>query len=284
MRDASLLVFAVAHEELWRIAAQDGRLEIASLGPIAALQPQIERFRTAPEDRAAAAALGATLVPAALGRPGDRVLHVVLDERLGALPLAALWVGDRRLIAARPIGLAARASDVGCAAAPGKPPRVVVIGELADSGQRFPTTTSGATRSALLDAARSDLLHITVPVAADALDDVLVLRDGRVRSLEIAGHGGTAGRVVLLTSQTGPGGSAGLAMAFLAAGTDQVIATLGPVPRPALERLADRLYRSDAGDLVRALARIQAATEGRGDDGPWLRVAAFGRELCHPQP
>jgi hypothetical protein len=218
-----------------------------------------------------------------MARPSDRVLHVVLDERLGALPLAALWVGDRRLIAARPIVLAARASDVGCAAPPGKSQRVVVIGELADGGRRLPMT-SGATRSALLGAARPDLLHITVPVAADALDDALVLRDGRVRSLEIAGHGGTAGRVVLLTSQTGPGGSAGLAMAFLAAGADQVIATLGPMPRAALDRLADRLYRTDPGDLVRALARIQAATDGRGDDGPWLRVAAFGRELCNPQP
>jgi D-serine deaminase-like pyridoxal phosphate-dependent protein len=73
-------------------------------------------------------------------------------------------------------------------------------------------------------------------------------------------------------------------MAFLAAGADQVIATLGPVPRAALDRLADRLARPDSSDLVRALARIQATTDGRGDDGAWLRVAAFGRELCHPQP
>ena len=143
---------------------------------------------------------------------------------------------------------------------------------------------AGATRSALLDAARPDLLYITVPVVADALDDALVLRDGRVRSLEIAGHGGAAARVIVAASQAGPRGTAGLAMAFLAAGADQVIATLGPVPRAALDRLTDRLTRSDPGDLVRTLARIQATSEGRGDDAAWLRVEAFGRELCHPPP
>jgi tetratricopeptide (TPR) repeat protein/predicted Ser/Thr protein kinase len=284
VRDASLLVLAVAHGELWRIAAQDGRLEVASLGPIAALQPQIERLRVAPDDRAAAAALGAALVPEALARPSDRVLHVVLDEPLAALPLAALWVGDRRLIAVRPIVRPARVADVGCAAAPGGSRRVVAIGDPGVLGPRVSTAVSGATRSALLDAARSDLLYITVPVAADALDDALVLRDGRVRSLEIAGHAGAAGQVILTASQTGRDGTAGLAMAFLAAGADQVIATLGPVPRADLDRLADRLYRGDHGDLVRALARIQATTDDRGDDGSWLRVAVFGRELCHPQP
>jgi CHAT domain-containing protein len=284
VRDASLLVLAVAHDELWRIVAQDGRLEIASLGPLAALQPQIERLRAAPDDRVAAAALGSALVPAALAGAGDRVLHVVLDEPLAALPVAALRVGDRRLIAARPIARLARVADLGCAALPGKPERVVVIGDAADAGSRLPAVTPDARRRALLDAGRSDLLQITAPIEADALGDALVLGDGRVRSLEIAGHGGAAGRVVLAASRTGPQGTAGLAMAFLAAGADQVIATLGPVPRASLDRLTDRLSRSDSSDLVRALARIQATTDGRGDDGPWLRVAAFGRELCHPQP
>jgi hypothetical protein len=284
VREASLLVLAVAHGELWQITAQDGQLEVASLGPLAALQPQIDRLRTAPDDRAAAAALGTVLVPAALARPGDRVLHVVLDEPLAGLPLAALRVGDRRLIAARPIVHLARVADLGCAALPVRPRRVVVFGDLADPGRRLPLVTPGPTRSALFEVAHSDLLHVTMAIDGDALDDALVLRDGRVRSLEIAGRGGTAGRVVLLTSQTGARGTSGLAMAFLAAGADQVIATLGPVPRPVLDRLADRLYGSDSGDLVRSLARIQATPDGGGDDGSWLRVAAFGRELCHPQP
>jgi tetratricopeptide (TPR) repeat protein/predicted Ser/Thr protein kinase len=282
VQSASLLVLTVAHDELWRITAQDGQLEVASLGPIATLQSQIERFRTAPGDRATAAALGATLVPMALARPSGRVLRIVLDERLMAVPFEALWVGDRRLIAARPVVRAARISDPACAARPGGPRRVVVIGDHSDFGQRVATVTPGATRNALFGVARSDLLHIAVPVDADALDSALVLRDSRVRSLEIAGHGGSAAQVFLSASAPGPTGTASLAMAFLAAGADQVVATLGPVPAVELDRLANKLYRSDSGDLVRALARIQATTDGRADDGSWLRVAAFGRELCNP--
>lgn len=277
-----LLVLAVAREELWRISALDGQLEVAALGPIAALRPQIDRFLAAPGDRTAAVALGATLVPVALARPSDRVLHVVLDESLAALPVEALWVGDRRLSAARPIVRAARASDPACAAGPGGSRRVVVIGDRGDFGSRVATVTPGATRRAVLEAARSDLLHITVPVTSGALGSALVVREGEVRALEIAGHGGIAAQVFLAASEAESTRTVGLAMAFLAAGADQVIATLGPVSRAALDRLADRLYRSDSRDLVRGLARIQATTDGRADDGSRFRVAAFGRELCNP--
>ena len=284
VRDTSLLVLTVVHEELWRIVAQDGRLEVASLGPIAALESHIERLRVAPDDRAAAAALGAVFIPAALAHPSNRVLHVVLDESLVSLPLAALWVGDRRLIEARPIVRSARVADVGCAPALDGPRRVVVIGDSGHLGQRLRMTAHAATRNALFGAAHADLLHIAVPVEVDALDNVLVLRDGRVRSLEIAGHGEAPAQVVLAPSQTGPQGTASLAMAFLAAGAEQVIATVGPVPGVTLDQLADRLYGAQPGDLVHALARIQVTADGSGDDGAWLRVAAFGRELCHPQP
>jgi CHAT domain-containing protein len=67
-------------------------------------------------------------------------------------------------------------------------------------------------------------------------------------------------------------------MAFLAAGADQVIATVGPVSREATERLTDRLYHADTTDLARALAQIQAA----GDDDDLLGFAAFGHATCNP--
>jgi hypothetical protein len=141
--------------------------------------------------------------------------------------------------------------------------------------------SSDATRAALLDVARSDLLHVAAPAESDALGDTLVLRDGRVRSLEIAGHGSTAAQVVLAIPDAGSAGTARLASAFLAAGADQVIATVRPVSKVTIERLADRLYHSDLTDLARALARIQNAGDGEDD---WLGFAAFGREICNPQP
>jgi CHAT domain len=104
-----------------------------------------------------------------------------------------------------------------------------------------------------------------------------------VRSLEIAGHPGGPAQVVLAAPDAGPAGTASLAMAFLAAGADQVIATVRPVSQATIERFAERLYRADLGDLARALARIQTA--GGGDDNDdWLGFAAFGRATCNPQP
>jgi hypothetical protein len=69
-------------------------------------------------------------------------------------------------------------------------------------------------------------------------------------------------------------------MAFLAAGADQVIAAVRPVPPAVLARLARELPGADRTDLIRALARLQRA--GDGDD--WLGFAAFGRDTCHPTP
>jgi hypothetical protein len=73
-------------------------------------------------------------------------------------------------------------------------------------------------------------------------------------------------------------GATDLAMAFLAAGADQVIAAVGPVPSAALARLARELPGTDRADLIRALARLQR------DRDDWLGFAAFGRATCHPTP
>ena len=268
VRGGALLALVVARGELWRITADAGRLRIDRIGALSALRARLDQFQAQPRD-AAAAALGDVLVPAALARPTDRVLHVVLDEPLAALPVGELRVGGRRLIAARPIVQPARVSDVGCADRP-RGARIVAIGDAALA----PHGAIAGGRTALLDAARGDLLHVTAAVERDALGDALVLPDGRVRSLEIAGHGRAAAHVVLASPDAGPGGTRSLAMALLAAGADQVIATVRPVSRAAAERLVDQLTRADTGDLARALARIQSA----GDDGAGF--AAFGRATC----
>jgi eukaryotic-like serine/threonine-protein kinase len=262
VRTASLLVLVVAHDELWRITAEGGRLEVAQVGPLAALGPRLDQLRAAPDDRAIAAALGDLLVPVALARPTDQALHVVLDEPLAWLPVAALRVGGRRLIAARPVVRVARPSALGCAARPAGPPHVV---------------RNGVTRASLFDVARGDLLDVEVPIERDALGDALVLQEGRVRALEIAGHRGVAARVVLATPDAGATGSTALAMAFLAAGADQVIAAVRPVPRATAERLTEQLVRADGTDLVRALAHLQAAED---ENDAWLGFAAFGRATC----
>jgi tetratricopeptide (TPR) repeat protein/predicted Ser/Thr protein kinase len=277
-RAASLLVLVVARGDLWRITGEAGQLLITRIGALGELRPALDRFRAAPGDRSAASALGALLIPAQLARPSTQILHVVLDESLAWLPVAALRIADRPLIAARPIVQPARPSDAGCVPRPAAAGRVIVIDNRDDLAPRISSVWPAATRAAVFDAARSDVLHVAVATEHDAVGDALVVRDGRIHALEIAGHGTVPARVVLAPRDPGPGGTAPLAMAFLAAGADQVIATVGPVSREATERLTDRLYHADTTDLARALAQIQAA----GDDDDLLGFAAFGHATCNP--
>jgi hypothetical protein len=86
--------------------------------------------------------------------------------------------------------------------------------------------------------------------------------------------------MVLTTRDANPEGSSSLAMGFLAAGAEQVIATVRPVTEAAAGRLAEALHRSDVSDLARALARLQA----NDPDDDLLGFAAFGRATCNPQP
>ena len=319
-RGAQLLVLAIADGELWRISSEGGALELASLGPLAALRPRLDRFRTRPGDAVVAAEVGALLLPPALARPGGGVLHVVLDERdatVAELPVAALRLGGRPLVAARPIVRAVRPSDTGCEP-PARPGRVTVIADAAgdlpgarreaeEIGERFAASAAAgprATRAALFGGAAPDLLpdllHIAVHARVDELGGVLELADGPASALEIAGRGRAATRVVLAACASGAAEPAthSVAMGFLAAGARQVIATLRDVDDAAAARLTRELYRTDVTDLARALARLQAGVGGAGGAGgvggagvagsagggggdeEWLKFAVFGRATC----
>jgi tetratricopeptide (TPR) repeat protein len=298
-RGASLLALAIADGELWRITSDGGQLQVASLGPLAQLKPQLDRFRTRPGDARLAAELGERLVPPALARPGDQVLHVILDEREDAvaqLPIGALRIDGRTLVAARPVVRSVRPSDTGCDPAPARPRRVAVIAdavsnlpgarrEAEEIGARFSATVavgSRATRAALFDAAAADLLHVAVHAKVEELGGTLELYDGSASALEIAGHRRSAARVVLAACASGAAEPAthSVAMGFLAAGARQVIATLRDVDDAAAARLTRELYRSDVTDLARALARLQATA----DNEEWLKFAVFGRATCGPPP
>src|SRR5690606_27862155 len=255
-RATSLLALVVADGRLWRIAADGGELRVADLAPIAALRPALDRFRTRPGDAAVAARLGELLVPPALARPGDAVLHVVLDEHepsVAQLPIAGLQVGGRTLISARPVVRAIRPSDTGCAPPPPRAPRVAVIADAAGDlpGARREAEALGArrsaavalgpraTRSALFGGAAADLLHVVVHSREDELGGGLELYDARVSALEIAGQERSAARVVLAACHAGVAelGTHAVAEAFLAAGASQVIATLRTIDDAAAARL-----------------------------------------------
>jgi hypothetical protein len=298
-RAATQLALVVADGQLWRITADGGRLEVASVAPMSALRGALDLFRTRPGDARIAALLGDLIVPPALARPSDAVLHVILDEHepsIAQLPVAALQVGGRLLVAARPVVRAVRPSDTGCAPRPPSSPRVLVIAdaegnlpgarrEAEEIGARLSAALAlgpYATRAALRQEAAIDLLHVAVHSKEDDLGGGLQLHDGRVSALEIAGRGHAAPRVVLAACHSGVAdtGAPSLAAAFLAAGASQVIATLRTIDDAAAARLTRELYRGDLADLPRALARLQAA----GREEEWLKFAAFGRATCSAAP
>jgi tetratricopeptide (TPR) repeat protein len=280
VRAASVLALVVANDALWRITAAAGQLAVARLGELAELRTALDRFRAAPGDRAAAAVIGELLVPAELARPSDGILHVVLDEPLAGLPIAALWVGERRLGAARPIALLARPSDVACATIPAGARRAVSLAAPGDHAGPPGSDQRDATRASLLERAPGELRYLAARLERDALGEILVLGDGRVRLLELAGQPRGAAQLVAIPPGTRATGTTGLAMALLAAGTAQVIAPIRPVSRAAIDRLVAGLDGADTSDLARALARLQRGADG---DDEQLGFASFGRATCIPQ-
>jgi hypothetical protein len=76
-------------------------------------------------------------------------------------------------------------------------------------------------------------------------------------------------------------GTYSLAMAFLAAGAEQVIATLRPVTDDGAARITAALYRTGTADLVTALWRLQADAPYDSDD--LSNFAVFGDACCEPR-
>ena len=113
---------------------------------------------------------------------------------------------------------------------------------------------------------------------------VLALRDRSVSALEISAA--RLGSPLVMLSACGSASAAdaelagSLAAGFLAAGSDQVVATLRPVTDVGARRLTTRFYSAGGmTDPVRALARIQAELADTGYTD-WPRFAVFGHDTC----
>jgi hypothetical protein len=78
------------------------------------------------------------------------------------------------------------------------------------------------------------------------------------------------------------GGTYSLAMAFLAAGASQVVATLRPVSDEGAAFVTEQLYQSGTTDLVRALWRVQTAAHapGEGKIEDLSQFVVFGDFSC----
>jgi tetratricopeptide (TPR) repeat protein len=303
VRSADLLALIVTGEEIWRVVATAGHIELTSLGSRQTLRPLLDRFVGDPADKDRAEALGQLILPDAIARETSEALRVVLDGPLASLPVVALRHQGRPLVALRPVIQSPRLSAVRCVAATDAPRRAAAL-VLADARGDLPAarrearrvaallgTTAlvgdAATSQALLNPAPIDLLHIATHAEPRMNGGVLRLHDRAVSALEIWQRGPLAKKVVLAACSSARAtdeGATTLANAFLARGARQVVATVRPVTDDGAEELTASFYRAGgAVDPVRALASAQRDLAETGNRD-WPYFATFGQDICRTTP
>ncbi|MEZ4404473.1 MAG: CHAT domain-containing protein [Kofleriaceae bacterium] len=207
-------------------------------------------------------------------------LYVVAEGALAGVPFAALRVGGRYLIEARPVARVPGLAVLGCRPRAWTPARVF----LGDAAGDLPRATEevrrlggagalvgpAATQAALASSRDAALLHAAVHGRVTAAGGALELADGTVTAAEILEQQIAPREVVLTGCATAAARDAeawgGFPSAFLAAGSQNVVATLRSV--------------ADA-DAATMAAAYDAAAPALGPVG---RLAAAQRQLAPTHP
>jgi CHAT domain-containing protein len=299
LRNVELVAVLVANEDVWRITARHGSLDIVDLGPFARLQLLLDQFKVAPTRVALGDELGARILGDDTFRETAETLLVLLDGPLAGVPVVALRARGRALVAMRPIVRVSRLSELGCVPTRSGVRHAVILADArgdfpearrkADELAAFfgvtPAIGAAATRDVLFAASHADILHIAVHGNVGIGGGSLELYDQPVSALEIAAHGHGPELVVLSTCEAAANGEFGpsLATAFLASGSTQVIAPLRPVTDPGASELISAFYRSGGvADPARSLAHIQAELANTANVD-WPNFVLFGHDICRKE-
>jgi tetratricopeptide (TPR) repeat protein len=256
----------------------------------------IEQFHRTPGDPAAAMRAALALLPAGVG---DRAtpLYVVAGGELADLPFAALRVGGRFLVEARPIVRLPGLSTLGCRAGTWTDARIFLGDSLGDlpkaraEVQRLAGMDAlvgkAADRSAFAQGARAALLHAAVHGRLTSSGGALDLADGPMTAAAVADQQ-IGPRVVMLTGcATSAGADAeawsGFPSAFLAAGSRYVIATLRSVGDADAAEVV-RAYHAQPEELgpVARLAAAQRTLVTKLPVEAWASFAVWGDAACGP--
>lgn len=282
-----VLAFVEARGALWRYRRGDGP---ATLERLALSRDEtrdlVAELRAHPDSATASARLGDALVPPVALSAGasDRPLAIISDGALAGLPFAALRVRDRWLVQARTLLYWPALEPIGTGAGP------------AASGPAGPAAvlaaTAGRGKGFDLVAARAEVVEVSQrlgvePILGEQATIAVLRRAGAARLLHLAAHGGLgpggafvrladgavtstdviawhlAPRTVVLASCASgarPSGSmwGALGGAFLAAGSQAVVATLWSVEDAATAALVRAFYAAGGDrDPARALAMVQ---------------------------
>lgn len=284
-------------DRAWRLHVRGGEVTGADAGPADEVDIAGERLIGDPGDRAAAAALGAAVVPA-----GETPLYVLPVGRLAQVPLATLRQGDRLVIETRPLlrvlglrpGIDRRRPRGGAVviADPGRD-LAAAAGEARLVGAALgvePYVGAEATIARLIAARDADILHVAAHSDERAGRRILHLADGDVGPRLVLDER-IAPRLVVLAScgsaaARDEGGWGSLAAAFAAAGSDHVLATQWSVDDAVAAELTRRFYAAGgAADPARGLAAAQAAMAHASASTAWSAftlVAAPPRRTSRP--
>jgi hypothetical protein len=305
MQGIDLLALIVANGDVWRLTANHGPPHLSRLGTFFEIQNRVDEFRGHPADGKRASELGALLVPEDQFRTTRDVLYVLIDGQLAALPVAALRRDGVTLIETRRITRVLRlpeapcvhASPLGRATVFANPavdlPQVVTEGkEVAELLHTTSVTGGAATRAALLGAGHDAVLHIAGHTMNGMDGAAIAVSGGEVSALEIALLPQAPSLVVLSACDTATSGDStpnespsddiarSLAAAFLAAGSQHVVATVRRVSDAGAFEISMRFYRAGGvADPARALAKVQSDLAKTGNvDWPYFTV--FGAAVC----
>lgn len=306
--NVDLIALTVADDTLWRITSYHGQRNIVEVGSLHALTEELDKFRSNATSTELGDALGEKLLGSEPFRKTDEPLYIVLDsgtpaaaaEVLGAvsgLPVVALRSHGKPLIAFRPIIHPVRLSELRCIT-PIQPARTHVIADstgnlsgarreaetLAASTHGVLSLERAATRAAVFEAGPGDHLHIAVHGEVGDSGGELKLSDGTLSALEISGRHNSPASVFLdacdSAAATDRELAGSVAAAFLASGSQQVVATLRSVDDEAAAELAGLFYAGNGiADPAIALAHAQAAlSETNNPDWPYFVL--YGHDIC----
>lgn len=301
LRGQRVLVYFEARDEIWLLDVAGGRVHPfrldASTGQAEIL---VDRLLATPDDPALAETLGGLLLPADLRLSPGSTLYVVPDGSLTRLSFAALRRGGRWLVedhtlvygpgvsalaasgvrdraAAAPVVLADPRGDLPQAAAEGR--------EVAALLGSAPHLGSAATARALTAGAGAAVLHVAGHAGWGPGGPWLELADRHVTPAMILKARIRPRLVVLASCASASPAGRGLwgspGAAFLAAGSEAVLASLGSVEDRTARELVLRFYREGgAADPAGGLARAQRAFLASGrPPSTWAPFVLLGR---HP--
>jgi len=301
LADVDLVALVVAEARVWRIEAYHGERSLTDLGPTAELENKLPQFLAKPTTRELGIELGTRLFGDRAFHHSEVTLHVVLDDRLAKLPVAALRGSDGLpLVASRAFVRPPRLSDLGCVPALSPQASIAFIADPAGDRVSIRATAEtlarrhgtaaivgrDATRAALTKALEtSDIVHVVSHGDIDRFGGRLEMSDGEMPASDLLTLRAAPAFVLVSACSSGasddPEAASSVAASLLAAGSKQILATVRPVDEAGAADVIERFDR-EMSDPVRGLAHVQAALANTGNTD-WPNFTVFGHDTCRKE-